>query len=290
MTAGGRTLADFNRSGMVIHAQDVNELRTGIISGDGGATSFAGATAHGSVIKAQDFTFLANGIQSLWNAPNPTLGPLPAWSSGVTPGGPSLSTTKTPIYQSDLMDLRQWLNLYEIAHGRAQTNWTYGAGSFVVVNQVYDVRGLVTSASVPHLVTSQAVAGQYNAGDYNATNPATTFTYDSLKRPLTTVEPDGISAATSRIGVSCLLLRRRAVFVLRAGRPEPRMVTRQCDNSARRDHGLAPSRQSPPYACWPRSSFPAPDPRRARRRRPSRPWAPRRRPPSMESPVRRPSF
>src|SRR5581483_5598648 len=79
-----QTQADFERSSMVIHAQDVNEVRQGILT-DGGSTSVGVVTAGASLIRASDFTGLASAIGNLWAGGG--LGSLPNWSSGVTPGG-----------------------------------------------------------------------------------------------------------------------------------------------------------------------------------------------------------
>src|SRR6185437_7450257 len=92
-------------------------------------------TAGTSLIKASDFTTVRTKIGSLWSGSQ--LGSLPSWSSGVTPSGPP---SPTPIYGSDLADLRQWLNAYQVAKGHSQTTWTYNAGQVIVVNKVYDAR------------------------------------------------------------------------------------------------------------------------------------------------------
>ncbi|MCL5075751.1 MAG: hypothetical protein M1136_08940 [Chloroflexi bacterium] len=64
-------------------------------------------------IKAVHFTEMRQAIQGLWSSKS--MGALPNWSSGVTPGGPSAGTAATIIYASDLTDLRGWLNQYENA-------------------------------------------------------------------------------------------------------------------------------------------------------------------------------
>jgi len=169
---------------MAIHAQDVNELSQATSAG----VSVGAGT---SLIRASDFTTLYSAAQSLWTAAH--LGPLPVWSSGVTPGGPSLNTTKTPIYGSDIVDLRLWLNAYQISQGLTQTGWTYTAGQVIVTNRFYDARGLLQAETVPHLLIL-TVPGQFNS--WNKSNPTVTYTYDGLKRRLTRVEPDGTSTYT----------------------------------------------------------------------------------------------
>jgi hypothetical protein len=118
------TQADFDRSSVPIRAQDVNDLRNELTT-DGAPPAGTGVTAGTSVIRASDFGALATAAQQLWDTgvywnpgqtgPKVPLGALPDWSSGVTPGGPSVGTGQTPIYLSDLVDLRQWVNAYETA-------------------------------------------------------------------------------------------------------------------------------------------------------------------------------
>jgi len=185
-----QTQTDVDRSHTPIRAQDVNDLLSAL-SADGGSAPFAPVSAGATTIQAQHFTQLQASIQGRWTAAG--LGTLPGWSSGVTPGGPSLSTTQTPIYGSDLVDLRQWLNLYELLQPATFHGWSNSAGTVRVVNQFYDGRGLLASQSVPHLMALN-VPGQFNSGDWNpSTNPQTSYTYDALQRPLTRVQPDGTS-------------------------------------------------------------------------------------------------
>lgn len=190
-----QTQIDFDRSSFLAHAQDVNEVGSGI-SADGGSTTFGGASAGTSLIKASDFTELQSGIQGLWSGG--ALGTLPDWSSNLTPGGPSLSTTATPIFGSDLVDLRTYLNYYEqgISPPKTLTAWTNNVATITVANRFYDNRGLLQAESVPHNLTL-TVPGQFDSSDWNqSTNATTTSTYDALKRPLTRTQPDTVSTAS----------------------------------------------------------------------------------------------
>ncbi|HVC34519.1 MAG TPA: hypothetical protein VNL16_13490, partial [Chloroflexota bacterium] len=183
-----QTQTDFDRSGVPIRARDVNDL-LGALSADGGSAPFAPVSTGATTIQAQHFSLLQASIQGRWTAAG--LGAVPGWSSGVTPGGPSLNTTKTPIYGSDLVDLRQWLNVYELLQPAPFHGWSNAAGTVLVVNTFYDGRGLRASQSVPHLLALN-VPGQFNSGDWGPTkNPQTSSTYDALQRPLTRVQPDG---------------------------------------------------------------------------------------------------
>src|SRR5207245_2531499 len=98
-----QTQKDYARTNVLAHAQDVNDVRTGIITNDHGSTAFTGATAGSSLIKASDFTQLQTGIQGLWStppSPNAPIGTVPNWSSNLTPAGPSPGPA-TPIRGSD---------------------------------------------------------------------------------------------------------------------------------------------------------------------------------------------
>lgn len=68
----------------------------------------------GDPVLAVQFKEMKDAIQRLWDFK--ARGPLPMWSSGVEPGGPSLGTPASPIFASDLTDLRTWLNQYEDNH------------------------------------------------------------------------------------------------------------------------------------------------------------------------------
>ncbi|HEX5415655.1 MAG TPA: RHS repeat-associated core domain-containing protein, partial [Chloroflexota bacterium] len=176
-----QTQEDFSRSGMVIHAQDLNGLS---------AASGAGFTvsAGTSLIKATDFTTVRTKIGTLWGSAH--LGSVPSWTSGVTPSGPP---SATPIYASDLVDLRNWLNLYQDATNTTRTAWTNGAGSVLVVNKFYDARGCLANESVPHTL-NVTVPGRFAGSDVDwsvGAHPTTASTYDALKRPKTKVQPDG---------------------------------------------------------------------------------------------------
>lgn len=67
-------------------------------------------------IQARYFTEMRAAIQRLWD--NKLRGPLPGWSSGVTPGGLSNNRVQTVIRATDVTDLRRWLNQYEDNHPR----------------------------------------------------------------------------------------------------------------------------------------------------------------------------
>jgi YD repeat-containing protein len=192
-----QTQVDFSRSNVPIKAADFNEVRTGVLKYT--TTNTGAVTAGASVIRASDFNNLEISLQSLWTSKN--LGSLTAWSgawnaawsSGVTPGGASWGTSKTPIYLSDLVDLRQWLNVYEFAAQPSQTSFTNSTGQVIVVNQLYDGRNLLTSASVPHLL-SLSVCGQFQPLDWtSSSNPKTTYGYDGAKRMVSRTQPDGTS-------------------------------------------------------------------------------------------------
>ncbi|MFN8637442.1 MAG: hypothetical protein U0893_26620 [Chloroflexota bacterium] len=68
----------------------------------------------GTPIQARYLTDMRDAIQVLWNYKSRP--PLPGWTSGTTPGGPSNSRTPTIIRASDVNDLRFWLAVYEANH------------------------------------------------------------------------------------------------------------------------------------------------------------------------------
>src|SRR5262249_43387671 len=66
----------------------------------------------------------------------------------------------------------------------------------VVSNRFYDGRNLLQYESVPHKLALK-VPGQFASSDWSYTaNPYTSYTYDSLKRPLTRKQPDSTSTFT----------------------------------------------------------------------------------------------
>ncbi|MBI2910916.1 MAG: hypothetical protein HYY05_02155 [Chloroflexi bacterium] len=88
------------------------------------------------------------------------------------------------------MDLRAWLKLYESASNRPITAWANAAGQVVVVNRQYDNRGLLSKETVPHLLTLDT-PGWFDSTDWGSSaNPATTYTYEALKRPSRRTNPD----------------------------------------------------------------------------------------------------
>ncbi|MBI4492562.1 MAG: hypothetical protein HY690_07190 [Chloroflexi bacterium] len=114
----GRAWPDTAVAGGPIKASQVSGLRTAIDQDLAAAQlSYAWTWANvtpGTAVLAKHFTELRAAIQQLWDFK--ARGPLPAWTSGVTPGGPSLGTAATPIRASDVTDLRTWLNQYEDNH------------------------------------------------------------------------------------------------------------------------------------------------------------------------------
>ncbi|MCL5961304.1 MAG: hypothetical protein M1358_18680 [Chloroflexi bacterium] len=116
-----QTQTDFDRSSQVIHAVDINELRAPLgIPGS--------VTAQVDRVQAAHFTQIRDGIQGLWSAAG--LGPLPNWSCGVTPTG---GQSPTPIFGSDMVDLRHWVKFYQASQNSGLTPWTYAAGTVVSV-------------------------------------------------------------------------------------------------------------------------------------------------------------
>lgn len=113
-----QTQREFDRSMARVQAQDVNDLRTAIVARNG-TTTCPAVTAGATRVAASHFVALANDIAAGWNTP--VLGQFQAWSSGLPPGGPSMGTTPTPVYMSDLVDLRLWLNADQASRGQAQT-------------------------------------------------------------------------------------------------------------------------------------------------------------------------
>ncbi|MBI2954183.1 MAG: RHS repeat protein, partial [Chloroflexi bacterium] len=183
-----QTQVDFDRSSQLIRAVDVNEIRTKCDS-YGSSPGFNPVTAGQDRIQASHYTQLRSSIQTLWN--NASLGTLPNWSSGLAPGAGT-----TPVFGSDIADLRRWLNLYESKQNLALTNPANTAGTVIVVNRFYSNRGLLEKESVPHLRTPK-VPGQFDSADWNASAwPGTSHTYDALERPLTRTRPDGTSVFT----------------------------------------------------------------------------------------------
>ncbi|MBI2848828.1 MAG: hypothetical protein HYX88_01680 [Chloroflexi bacterium] len=58
----------------------------------------------GDRILAKRYIEMRQAIQGLWSSKS--MGAVPNWSSGVTPGGESTGATSTRVYASDLTDLR----------------------------------------------------------------------------------------------------------------------------------------------------------------------------------------
>jgi hypothetical protein len=104
----------FPQPGRPLRAVHLNELRAAVVAA--GGTPPSGWTDGATVgvttpIRAQHVVELRTGIQTVWSACG--LGPLPSWSSGVSPGGPSVGSASTPIRATDIRDLRSWLNQSE---------------------------------------------------------------------------------------------------------------------------------------------------------------------------------
>jgi hypothetical protein len=101
----------------------------------------------GDPVLAKYFTEMRQAVQLLWDFKGRP--PLPNWTSGVTPGGPSNSRTPTMIRATDVTDLRLWLNQYEDNHAPKQQgidsksydpNYNGPGGSHPVVLD-YDIGG-----------------------------------------------------------------------------------------------------------------------------------------------------
>ncbi|GEM_PF-1757473 len=94
-------------------ALHINEVRAAINTALGFTPNWTdGATVSNTTpIRARHFTEIRDTIQTLWR--DRGLGLIPRWTSGAEPGGPSLSTTATPIRASDINDVRRWFNHYE---------------------------------------------------------------------------------------------------------------------------------------------------------------------------------
>ncbi len=180
--------ADFDRSMQVIRASDVNDLRQKLID-YGESFSFGPVVARVDPVRASHYTELRAKVQNRWNAADALLGPLPQWSSNLAPAGPAPGPA-TPAFGSDLVDLRAWLKLYESASSRPVTAWANAAGIVIVVNRQYSNRGLLAKETVPHLLTLDT-PGWFDASDWSsASTPATTYTYEALKRPTRRTNPD----------------------------------------------------------------------------------------------------
>ena len=110
-----------------IKAQHINELRTAIDrarfsygwtlyswtdtdSSNPDAFGASNQLPSGTPIKAKHITEIRDAIQGLWT--KRSKGTVPTWSSGVTPGGPSLGTTATRVLASNVNDLRSWMNQF----------------------------------------------------------------------------------------------------------------------------------------------------------------------------------
>ncbi len=180
--------ADFDRSTQVIRASDVNDLRQKLI--DYGETfSFGPVVARVDPVRASHYTELRTKVQNRWSTADALLGPLPQWSSHMTPAGPTPGPA-TPVFGSDLVDLRAWVKLYESASNRPITAWANPAGQVVVVNRQYSNRGLLAKETVPHLLTLDT-PGWFDSNDWgSAATPATTYSYEALKRPSRRANPD----------------------------------------------------------------------------------------------------
>lgn len=105
------------RAGTPIRAVQISSLRTAIDQ----ALAAAGLPSQawtwpnvvpGDRVLACHCTEMCDAIQRLWTYKG--RGPLPNWTSGVTPGGPSVGTAQTSIRATDITDLRTWFNQYEV--------------------------------------------------------------------------------------------------------------------------------------------------------------------------------
>ena len=85
-------------------------------------------------MRASHYTELRDKVQNRWNGDEFVLGTLPQWSSNLTPAGPAPGPA-TPVFGSDLVDLRACLKLYKSASNRPITAWANPAGQVVVVNR-----------------------------------------------------------------------------------------------------------------------------------------------------------
>src|SRR5688572_645531 len=116
--------------GFPIQSNDVSTLRNAIDQ-DLAAAGLApqawtwANVVPGSTILAKYYLEMRSAIQRLWDFK--ARGPLPLWTGGVAPGGPSAGTAATPIRASHVTDLRFWLNLYEnnAAHSQGITSLSY---------------------------------------------------------------------------------------------------------------------------------------------------------------------
>lgn len=115
----GRQYSNTIMVGSPMLAADVSQLRT-FIDQDIAAAGLSphpwtwGNVVSGDPVLAVQFREMRAAIQRLWDFK--ARGPLPMWSSGAEPGGPSVGAAATPIFASDLTDLRTWLNQYEDNH------------------------------------------------------------------------------------------------------------------------------------------------------------------------------
>lgn len=113
-----------------ILAFDVQEVRNAISTYVSGYPWTHPTTTANSPIYAVDFVEMADAIQQLWTDLVPGWG-LPQWSAyGENGAGPA---TGRAMFAQDLLDLRNWLNLYEINYesGNPQdtTSGLYGVYS-----------------------------------------------------------------------------------------------------------------------------------------------------------------
>ncbi|MFN8526425.1 MAG: hypothetical protein U0821_25270 [Chloroflexota bacterium] len=120
----GRRWSDTPVRGGPIKASHISTLRTYVdadLASIGKSYAWGWDTSEAAVervIKARHLTDLKAAIQILWN--DKSRGPLPSWSGGEEPGGPSnppgRNQSQTRIRASDVNDLRRWLNQYEDNH------------------------------------------------------------------------------------------------------------------------------------------------------------------------------
>jgi hypothetical protein len=161
-----------------IKAVHINELRAAVEGAGGtppGGWTDGPRVSTTTPIKAKHFVELRDAIQGLWNRCN--LGTIPIWTSGVTPGGPSVGTTATPIYASDINDLRYWFNKWADLRGvhfyqqaglyPGKTGWTVEmlrgvsdcGGNFDINGGITGVQNAVSDGLVP-IVRLDYKAGQ----------------------------------------------------------------------------------------------------------------------------------